>query len=104
MAFREVCRVDQVAPGAPRRVEGSVPVALYNVDGEIFATEDTCTHGQSSLCDGYLDGDVIECAWHMARFSVRTGKALSLPAVKPLRAFPVRIADGKVFIEEPGPG
>jgi nitrite reductase/ring-hydroxylating ferredoxin subunit len=40
----------------------------------------------------------------MARFSVRTGKALSLPAVKPLRAFPVRIADGKVFIEEPGPG
>ncbi len=104
MDWREVCRVDEVAAGAPRRVEGRVPIALYNVDGEIFATEDTCTHGQSSLCDGYLDGDVIECAWHMARFSVRTGKPLSLPAVKPLRSFPVRIVDGKVFLADESAG
>jgi nitrite reductase/ring-hydroxylating ferredoxin subunit len=96
--------VDEVTPGVPRRVVVDVPVALYNVDGEIFATEDTCTHGQSSLCDGYLDGDVIECAWHMAKFSVRTGKALSLPAVKALRSYPVRIVDGKVFLSDVGPG
>ncbi len=104
MDWREVCRVDEVTPGVPRRVVVDVPVALYNVDGEIFATEDTCTHGQSSLCDGYLDGDVIECAWHMAKFSVRTGKALSLPAVKALRSYPVRIVDGKVFLSDVGPG
>ncbi len=104
MGWREVCRVEEVTPGLPRRVVADAPVALFNVDGEIFATQDTCTHGQSSLCDGYLDGDVIECAWHMARFSVRTGKALSLPAVKPLRSYPVRIVDGKVFIADLEPG
>jgi nitrite reductase/ring-hydroxylating ferredoxin subunit len=95
--------VDEVHPGVPHRVVVDVPVALYNVEGEIFATADTCTHGQSSLCDGYLDGDVIECAWHMAKFSVRTGKALSLPAVEPLCSYPVRIADGKVFLADPRP-
>jgi len=99
-----VCRVEDVRPGLPRRVVADAPVALYNVGGEIFATQDTCTHGQSSLCDGYLEGHVIECAWHMAKFDVRTGKALSLPAVKPLRAYPVRIVDGKVFISDLEPG
>jgi nitrite reductase/ring-hydroxylating ferredoxin subunit len=102
--WREVCRVEEVSPGVPRRVAADVPVALYNVDGEIYATEDTCTHGQSSLCDGYLDGDVIECAWHMAKFCVRTGKVLSLPAVRPLRSYPVQITDGKVFIADLGRG
>ena len=98
MTWIEVCRVEDIAPGCSRRVVGAVPIALFNVDGEILATDDTCTHGQSSLCDGYIDGDVVECAWHMAKFSIRTGKALTLPAVKPLRRYPVRVADGVVFI------
>jgi nitrite reductase/ring-hydroxylating ferredoxin subunit len=98
MEWLEVCRLDEIAPGCSRRFVAAVPIALFNVDGEILATDDTCTHGQSSLCDGYVDGDVVECAWHMAKFSIRTGKALSLPAVKPLKTYPIRVADGLVFI------
>ncbi len=103
MEWLPVCRLSEIEPGTARRVGAATPIAVFHVDGEVFATEDTCTHGQSSLCDGYVDGPVVECAWHMAKFCLRTGKALTLPAVKPLRTYPVRVADGVVFIA-PGEG
>ena len=57
---------------------------MFNVDGEYYAIDDTCTHDKYSLADGYIDDDVVECALHMAKFSIRTGKALSLPATRDL--------------------
>jgi nitrite reductase/ring-hydroxylating ferredoxin subunit len=79
--------------------EGPEPVGLFNVDGEYFAIDDTCTHGEWSLCDGYLDGDVVECALHMARFSVRTGAVLAPPADTPVKVYPVKIEDGQVLVD-----
>jgi nitrite reductase/ring-hydroxylating ferredoxin subunit len=74
------------------------PIAVFNVDGEFFATDDTCTHEQYSLADGYVDGDVVECALHMARFNLRTGKALRYPATKDLKTYEVKVDDGFVFV------
>lgn len=79
--------------------EKQFELAIFNVDGEYLCTSDTCTHEASSLCDGYIEGDTVECAFHFARFSLRTGAVLSPPAVMPLKTFPVKVEDGKIYID-----
>src|SRR5690606_37069088 len=67
------CRVEELPPGEARRVEGDhQPVAVYNVDGEYFALDDTCTHEKFALTEGWIDDAVVECALHMAKFCIRT--------------------------------
>src|ERR1700722_16207037 len=80
-------------PGAVRRIEvpGRAPIAIYNVAGPFYATDDTCTHGEASLADGFLDGHVIECPFHAGTFDVRSGEALTFPCVLALGSYPVRI-------------
>ena len=95
-----VCDVAEVPPGTAKRViADDREIAIYNVGSELFATDDICSHEDASLSDGELDGYVVECPLHGARFDVRTGKPLSLPAVMPVETFPVRIADGKVEVQ-----
>ena len=93
-----VCSVADFGPGEARQVDVDPPIAVFNVDGEFLATEDTCTHEQSSLADGYIDGDVVECAFHFAKFSIRTGAVLSPPATRSLRTFPVKVEDGELYV------
>ena len=78
------------------------PIAIFNVDGEFYATQDTCTHEEASLSEGDLWGHVIECPLHGAQFDVRTGAVLSLPAVFPLRTFSIREQHGALYIEWKG--
>ena len=78
------------------------PVAVWNVDGEFFATDDTCTHEKYSLTAGYLDGCEAECALHWAKFDVRTGAALCLPATRSLATYPVMVDHGEVFVDLTG--
>jgi len=99
MAFVKVCQVNDLQPGEARRFEASCPVALFRVGNQFYATDDTCTHAEASLSDGYIDGDVVECPFHSARFCIRTGEALSLPASEPLKTYLVRIEDGAVFVD-----
>lgn len=99
MVWVEACRIDDVEAGDVRQVPTDPPIALYNVDGEFYATQDVCSHAESSLSEGYLEGDSIECIWHMGRFCVRTGKALSLPATRDLATYPTKVVDGVVHIE-----
>jgi nitrite reductase/ring-hydroxylating ferredoxin subunit len=100
MAFVTVCQVSDVAPGQGRRIDvGPEPVALFNVDGEFHAIEDTCPHGQWSLSDGYLDGDIVECSLHMAKFCVRTGRVCAPPAPRPVKVFPVQVQGSNVLID-----
>lgn len=73
-------------------------VALYDVDGTIFATDNICTHAYARLSDGWLDGETIECPLHAARFDVRTGKVLDPPATEDLKIYPVRIVDGDIEV------
>ena len=73
-------------------------IALYKVEGEIFATDRTCTHGAASLCNGFLMGYEIECPLHQGRFDVRTGKGLCAPITQDIATYPVKIEDGHVFV------
>lgn len=106
MAIVDVAREEELAPGAALSVVvGGVPIAIFNVHGELFAIGDTCSHEEFSLAEGEVEesGDCcsVECALHGARFDLRTGTALSLPAVLPVGTFPVWIENGVVRLEVP---
>jgi 3-phenylpropionate/trans-cinnamate dioxygenase ferredoxin subunit len=76
-------------------------IALCNVGGQFFAIDDLCTHDSGPLDQGELDGHVIECPRHGARFDVRTGKVLALPAVKALNTYPVELAGNEIRVALP---
>ncbi|MSQ73244.1 MAG: non-heme iron oxygenase ferredoxin subunit [Betaproteobacteria bacterium] len=78
---------------------GADPVCLYNLGGKIYATHDTCSHGQASLADGFLDGEHIECPLHQGTFHIPTGKAVGIPCKIDIRSFEVRIEDGSVLLK-----
>ena len=99
MAWKRVCRADEIADGSARQIKGDNPIAVFHVGDEFFATDDTCTHAKFSLAEGYIEGEEVVCALHEARFCLRTGRALSFPAVVPLRTYPVRVEGGEVFVE-----
>jgi len=95
----KVATLADVPEGSTRLVEaGGEPVCLYNFGGTICATQDTCTHAQASLSDGFMDGDLIECPLHQATFDVRTGKAMSPPATEDLRVYPVRVDGDEISV------
>ena len=74
-------------------------IALYDIDGDLFATDNICTHAYARLSDGWLDGDLIECPLHAARFDVRTGKVLDPPATEDLKTYPVRIIGDEIQVK-----
>jgi 3-phenylpropionate/trans-cinnamate dioxygenase ferredoxin component len=95
-----VARKSAIAPGQMIRVEvDRVPVLLCNVDGELYAVEDVCTHDGGALDGGELDGCRIMCPRHGAFFDVTTGRALTLPAVSPLPTYPVHVDGDEVRID-----
>jgi naphthalene 1,2-dioxygenase system ferredoxin subunit len=73
-------------------------IALYNAGGEIFATDNICTHGQARLCEGFLEGHEIECPLHQGRFDVRTGRPIGPPVTEAIRSYPVRVEAGRVLL------
>ena len=96
----ELCSSDEIAPGAALKVETEgLTLAVFNVAGEFFVTDDLCTHGPGSLSEGYLEDDVIECNFHNGQFNVRTGEVVSPPCMVPIKTYPAIVVDGKVTIE-----
>src|SRR3979411_549566 len=79
---------------------GAEPVCLYNLAGKIFATHDTCTHGQASLADGFIEGEEIACPLHQGKFPIATGKAVGVPSIVSLRPDCVKIENGAVLLKE----
>ena len=100
--WRRVGHIDDIRPGEARRVTGPVAIAVFNVGGRLFGLEDTCTHAESSLSEeGYVDGEVVQCGWHLAKFSLRTGAVLGPPACRALRTFEVKVdGDGSIFVND----
>lgn len=100
MAFVKVAHVSEIPVGRVKVVEvGDEEVALCNVQGEILAIANVCTHDNGPLATGYLVGDEIECPRHGARFSVRDGAVRSLPAVVPLPTFKVKVEGEDVLVD-----
>jgi len=73
-------------------------IALYAADDGIFATDNICTHAYACLSDGWLDGEVIECPLHAARFDIRTGKVLDPPATEDLKTYQVRVVGDEIQV------
>lgn len=95
-----VAKEADIPPGTMKVVElGGVRIAVCNVEGVFYAVEDVCTHDDGPLGEGSLKGDELECPRHGARFCVKTGDAKRMPAVVPVRTFPVKVAGGSVEVE-----
>jgi 3-phenylpropionate/trans-cinnamate dioxygenase ferredoxin subunit len=97
--FRRVASLSEIPPNALLGVEvDGIKVCLANADGRIYAFRDNCTHKEFPLSAGELDDGQVECAWHGARFDLDTGRAVRLPAVKPVTTFEVRVEDGEILV------
>ena len=94
-----VCPVADIPPGRQSFEVGDENVAVYNVDGEFFATDARCTHGFADLGEGILDGDIVECTLHFGAFNVRTGKAVQAPCFVDLKTYRTEVKDGQVFVD-----
>ena len=99
--WQEVAKVDDIPEDGTFLVDyGAEPVCLYNLGGEIYATHDTCTHGQASLADGFVVDDQIECPLHQGMFDIKTGKATAAPCRIDVKTYQVKVENGKVFVKE----
>ena len=95
----DVCPVEELPPGEVKIVHaGPLSVGVYNLGGRFFALEDRCSHDDGPLCEGEFDVEegFAVCPRHGAHIDIRTGEALTLPAVLPVDTFPVHVADGIV--------
>jgi 3-phenylpropionate/trans-cinnamate dioxygenase ferredoxin component len=98
MSLRRLCNKSEIASGTVKRI-ADLDLALFNLDGAFFAIKDVCTHDQAPLSEGELTGDTIICPWHGACFSIRTGEALSLPAVESVETFPVILQGDDLYVD-----
>jgi 3-phenylpropionate/trans-cinnamate dioxygenase ferredoxin subunit len=97
--FVTVARVGEIPEGGVKVVRlDDQPVALFLVDGVYYAIDDLCTHDGGPLAEGTIDGSVIECPRHGARFDVRTGEALRLPATAPVPTYAVRVQGNEIQV------
>lgn len=96
-----LCARGDLTAGQVQRfeVDGGPAVAVYDVDGRLYATADRCTHARASLADGDLEGDEIVCPVHWGRFHVPTGRALAFPVTKDVATYPVLVEDGQILLE-----
>ncbi len=101
--FVKVAALTDIPAGASKLVEvNQVRVALFNLDGEIHAIEDVCTHDGGPLVEGTIVNECqVQCPRHGARFDIRTGAALSFPAFEATNTYAVQVKDGEVWIERP---
>jgi nitrite reductase/ring-hydroxylating ferredoxin subunit len=95
-----VCAQAEIAPDTVQAFEvGGRRLAVYNIDGKFYVTDDACTHAAASLADGMLDGDVIECSMHFGAFHVPTGKVMEPPCELPLRTYKVVLQGDDIFVD-----
>ena len=96
-----VAREGELAPGEFRVVDvNDTQIAVFNLGGQFYAIADVCTHDAGQLTGGTVEGDEIVCPRHGARFSIRTGAALTAPAYEPTDTFPVRVEAGQIQVRD----
>ena len=102
MALLDVARLDEFPPGSVKIVTaGTITVGVYNLNGELYALEDRCSHDNGPLCEGEFDAEegFAVCPRHGSNIDIRTGEPRTLPATQPVNTFLVRVEDGIVKVE-----
>ena len=96
----KVCPTAEVADNSVKSFEvGNNVIAVYNLGGTFYATDNECTHGAASLAEGILEDDIIECTLHFGAFNVKTGAAVQAPCFTPLRTYKVVVENGEVRVD-----
>jgi nitrite reductase/ring-hydroxylating ferredoxin subunit len=96
----KLCNTEDVAAGAALKVEtADLVLAVFNMGGQFYVTDDACTHGPGSLSEGYIEDDVVECNFHNGQFNIRTGEVVAPPCMVPVKTYPAVVEDGGVYIE-----
>lgn len=96
-----VCATSELLPGEYKvAYDGDVPIAVFNIDGELYAIEDVCTHDGGELTGGELHGHEVECPRHGAKFDVRSGAVLCAPAYEPAAKFPVKVEGDTIYTRD----
>ncbi len=96
----DLCAAAEVAPGCALRVEAAgLALAVFNLDGEYYVTDDQCTHGPGLLSEGFIDGDLIECNFHNGQFNIKTGEVAAPPCMVPVKIYRTTVENGRVFID-----
>ncbi|MEU4092117.1 bifunctional 3-phenylpropionate/cinnamic acid dioxygenase ferredoxin subunit [Streptomyces sp. NPDC026673] len=94
-----VCRLADLPRGEAFRIETDPPVTVFHTEeGELYAIDDTCTHQDASLADGWLEGHAVECPLHASAFDLRTGAVDAPPAKRPVRTHEVVVEDGVIHV------
>ncbi|MGN6503459.1 MAG: non-heme iron oxygenase ferredoxin subunit [Pseudolysinimonas sp.] len=101
MTAQKVASLGELTPDTAKRVvlDGTPIAVVLDSSGVVHAIGDTCTHGDISLSEGFVEDETLECWAHGSKFSLLTGKPLSLPAYEPVPVFAVEIIDGDVYID-----
>jgi len=99
VAWHRVCAVTDLDDGDATTLAVDPPIAVFHTEGAFYAIDDTCTHDTYSLADSYVEGCQVECALHFARYDLRTGAALCLPATFGVRTYPVKVEGDDVFVD-----
>lgn len=95
----DIAAEGSLVPGEPLQIDqNGQTIAIFLVDGEIYAIEDICSHDRSPISDGCIEGSEIICPRHGARFCLRTGHALTAPAYEDIESFPVRAEAGRLWL------
>jgi nitrite reductase/ring-hydroxylating ferredoxin subunit len=100
--LQSLCPASQLSEGQIKTATlcNGTRIALYNLEGRYYATDDTCTHEKASLCDdGMVDGTNVICGWHLCSFDIASGEANASPCSEPLRTYPVTLIDGVLHVE-----
>ena len=98
--FQQVAAVSEILSGGRRSIVVNDQAALlFRIGDDFYAVEDVCSHDGQPLTDGPLNGTAVECPRHGARFDVRTGRQLCMPAVEPIATFEVQVRDGQVYVK-----
>lgn len=98
-------QISEIVPGKPKIQDfGHLRVAIFELEGAdkgYYAIEDVCTHDDGPVAEGPVEGCVIECPRHGAKFDIKTGAVIAMPAITPIRTFPVRVVGPKIEVEIP---
>ncbi len=101
MTASKVCAVSDLTPNSALKVvvDGTAIAVVLDSSGAVHAIGDTCTHGDISLSEGFVEDDTLECWAHGSKFSLASGKPLTLPAYEPVPVYNVVISDGDIYID-----